>query len=99
MNDIKTHYHYDALENKDVIAVTQDCEPIVDEVKLLKQRTDGRGDTSLGYHVGRIPAAIINQYLKFAGVTFEEFCADNTHVMRIINNPELKRFRIFEGKV
>ena len=99
MNDIKTIYHYDALENRDVIERVQDCEPVVAEVAELKHRTDGRGDTSLGYHVGRIPGIVIEQYLKEAGITFHEFCIDNTHIHRIINNPDYKRFRVFEGKI
>jgi len=99
MSDIDTIYHYDAKENRDVIQRVQDCEPIINEIAELKQLTDGRGDTSLGYHVGRIPAIIVEQYLKHAGITFHDFCVDTTHIHRIINNPDYKKFRVFEGKV
>lgn len=99
MSDISTIYHYDAKENRDIIRRVQDCEPIVDEVKLIKETSDGRGDTSLGYHVGRIPAVIVEQYMKFAGITFHEFVINKDHIHRIMNNPDYKQFRIFEGKI
>jgi len=74
MSDIDTIYHFDQKDNKDVIERVQDCDPIIQEIQDLKQFSDGRGDTSLGYHVGRIPAIIVEQYLKHAGITFHEFC-------------------------
>jgi len=98
-SDIKTSFHYDAATNQEIIARVQDVEPIIQEVAELKRITDGRGDTSMGYFAGRIPAIVIEQYMKEVGVTFHEFCIDNTHVHRILNNPDYKRFRIFEGKV
>ena len=99
MSDIKTIYHYDAVENRDVIERVQDCEPVVQEIEEIKQLTDGRGDTSLGYHVGRIPGIVIEQYIKQVGITFHDFCVDTTHIHRIMNNPNYKKFRIFEGKI
>ena len=99
MNDIKTIYKFDAASNRDVIQRVQDCEPIVQEIKDIKQVTDGRGDTSLGYHVGRIPAMVVEQYLKFAGITFHDFCTDTGHVHKIMNDPDYARFRIFEGRI
>ena len=99
MDDIKTIYKYDAASNRDTIQRVQDCEPIIQEIKDKKQFSDGRGDTSLGYHVGRIPAIVVEQYLKHAGITFNEFCTDTAHIHRIMNNPDYKQFRIFEGKI
>ena len=99
MSDIKTIYHYDAQENKDIIERVQDCEPIVQEVTEMKEISDGRGSTSLGYFAGRIPGVVVEQYMKEMGVTFQDMIIDNTHVHRILNNPDFKRFRIFEGKI
>lgn len=99
MSDIKTIHHFDALENKDVFERVQDVEPIIKEVEIMKAQTDGRGDTSLGYFVGTIPGIIIEQYEKQAGITHHEFMIDRTHIHRIMNNPDYKKFRVFEGKI
>lgn len=99
MNDIKTFYKYDAVEDKDIFYREQDCEPIIKEVAQLKEVTDGRGNTSLGYFVGRIPAIIVEKYINEVGITFRDFIVDTTHVHRILNDPAYKKFRIFEGKV
>ena len=99
MSDIKTIYHYDAAENKDVIGRVQDCEPVVLEAKQHRDRTDGRGDTSLGYFVGTIPGVIIEQYMKQAGITYHEFMIDRTHIHRIMNDPDYSKFRVFEGNI
>ena len=99
MSDIKTIYHYDAQNNKDVFERVQDCEPIVKRAAEIKQQIDGRSDSSLGYFVGTIPGIIIEQYEKQAGITHHEFMTDRTHIHRIMNNPDYKKFRIFEGKI
>jgi len=99
MSDIKTTYHFDAQENRDIIQRVQDCDPIIQEVTDMKQVTDGRGKTSMGYYAGRIPAIIVEQYMKEMGVSFHDMINDTTHVHRILNNPDFKRFRVFEGKI
>jgi len=99
MSDIITKYHHDWKTDALHIERVQDCEPIVEEVAKLKQVTDGRGDTSLGYHMGRIPGVIVEQYLIEVGINFEEFIRDDIHVKRILNDPTYKKFRIFEGRM
>lgn len=99
MSDITTTYHFDEKENKDIIHRTQDFEPVILEAKRHREISDGRGKTSLGYHVGTIPALIVEQYMKFAGITYHEFMIDRTHIHRIMNNPDYKKFRVFEGRI
>jgi len=99
VNDIETTHYFDAKENRDVFERVQDCEPVLLEAKQHRDRTDGRGDTSLGYFVGTIPGIIVEQYLKTAGVTYREFMIDRTHIHRIMNNPDYKKFRVFEGNI
>lgn len=98
-SDIKTRMIYDPSENKDIIYREQDCEPIIKEVEDIKLFTDGRGKTSLGYWVGRIPGIISEQYMKEAGITWNEYISNPEHVERIINNPDYKKFKIFQGKI
>jgi len=99
MSDISTEYSHDWKTDTLHVKREQDCEPIVDEVARLKQVTDGRGDTSLGYFVGRIPAIIVEKYLTEMGVTYREFMQEDVHIKRIMNDPAYKKFRIFEGKM
>jgi len=99
MSDIKTIYHYDAQENKDIIERVQDVEPIIQEIEDIKEISDGRGNTSLGYFAGRIPGNIVEAYMNEFGVTFQDMIIDKTHIHRILNNPDFKKFRVFEGKV
>lgn len=99
MNDIKTTVHYDETTDKTGIYREQDCEPIVQEVSDLKQVTDGRGNTSMGYFAGRIPGIIVEQYMREVGINFQTFIKDEIHIQRIMNNPDYKKFRVFEGKI
>ena len=99
MSDISTHYHHNELTDSLTIERKQDASPIIQEVDEFKRVTDGRGDGVKGYFAGRIPAIIIEQYLKEVGVNFQEFIRDDTHIKRIMNNPDYKRFRVFEGRI
>lgn len=99
MSDIRTFYKYDLSDDRHVIHRSQDCEPIVDEVKRIKEVSDGRSETGLGYFVGRIPGIIVEQYLKEKNVTMGEFINDDSHVKNILSNPDYKKFRVFEGKM
>ena len=99
MSDIKTIHHFDAKENKDIIERVQDCEPILKEAALLRAQTDGRSDTALGTFVGTIPGIVIEAYEKEVGITHHEFMIDRTHIHRIMDNPDFKKFRVWEGKL
>lgn len=99
MSDIVTRHHYDQLEDRDIVERVQDCEPIVKEVKQIKEVTDGRSNNGIGYFAGRIPGVIVEQYCNENKVSFRDFCIDDTHIKRILNNPDYKKFRVFEGKV
>lgn len=94
---IKTYHRVEG--GRDVYLREQDCEPIVNEVKRIKEVSDGRGDTSLGYFVGKIPGEIVEKYLQEKGVSYHDFIVNPEHVKRIMNNPDYKKFRIFEGKM
>jgi hypothetical protein len=99
MNDIVTRANYDSSTDTTTIGRFQDVEPIIKEVKDLKEVTDGRGNTIRGYFAGRIPAIIVEQYLIKAGIKFDEFIRDDIHIKRIMNDPDYKQFRVFEGRI
>jgi len=92
-------YHYDESEDRLYVRHEEDLEPVVDNIKQVKQQWDGRGDTSLGYFVGTIPAVVWKEYCKVNGVSYHEFLNNNEHIHRIMNNPDYSKFRVFEGKI
>jgi hypothetical protein len=94
---IHTKYH----DNGDgfVIERLQDVDPILTSVKQHKEVQTGKPVDGLGYFAGRIPSVIVEKYLNEFGITFNEFISNNVHVTRILNNPDYKRFRVWEGRV
>ncbi len=96
---IVTEYVDDAPMSPEVVVHRfADVEPIMDDVKAIKQVTDGRSKSGELYHVGRLPAIIVEAYCVKQKVSFSEFCSNPEHVRRILNDPDYKAFRIFEGQ-
>lgn len=50
-------------------------------------------------HVATVPAFIVQKYLNDNGVTFAEFMRDSKHADRLLADPALQAFRVWEGKV
>lgn len=95
----KTRMKYEEAEDRLYVETIQDCEPILDNVKQHREVATGKPTPGLGYFVGRIPSVIVEKYCKEFGITFNQFCEDNTHVKRIVNDPDYSRFRVWEGQV
>ena len=96
---MKETYGYDELEDRLYVKQEEDVAPQLQAIKDVKQHWDGRGNTSMGYFVGTIPQGVILQYCQKVGVTYQEFMSNNEHIHRIMNNPDYKNFRVFEGKI
>jgi hypothetical protein len=94
---IQTSAEIDA--GKLIIARSADVSPIIDDVKQIKSVTDGKSKSGDMYHLGRIPAIVIEQYLNQHGVTYRDFLQDRTHINRILNDPDYAAFRVWEGQV
>ncbi len=94
---IETKYHSkdDAL----VIERVQDVAPVLESIKQHKELQTGKPVDGLGYYAGEIPAIVVEQYMKEVGITYNEFICNNVHITRIMNDPDYKRFRVWEGRV
>ena len=92
---MKERYVYDEIEDKLHVERTQDVEPVLEQVKIEKENI--REIPGLGYKVGTIPAIIVQQYCNEVGITYREFCIDQTHIKRIMNDPDYRKFRVWEG--
>jgi len=96
MYDIKESYHYDELTDRLTIKREQDIEPLIEQNKLMADNL--KEVPGLGYHAGRIPMVMVEDYMKKTGITFGEFLSDDKHVKILLQNRDLSKLRIWNGK-
>lgn len=72
------------------IETIEDCEPIVDEVKALRDQQRARGDMK---HVARVPLSVAEKAMR------EGWFNDPEAWRRWANNPDNRDFRVWEGQV
>lgn len=75
----------------------QDVEPILDGTHA--RRVAGLIGSSEMRHAASLPMVIVEAYCNDKGITFQEFMTDPQHVKRMLNTPELRAFRVWEGRV
>ena len=78
--------------------LSEDVEPVLD----FARATQSAGDTGTSEmrHVAMIPRSVIQNYLIQQGITLAEFMSNTeTHAARLLNDPALAGFRIWQGRV
>lgn len=76
---------------------TVDVEPVIEANKSLRSAgAVGGGDIR---HAASVPGIVIEQYCKTHGISFSEFVGDPVHIRRMLNDPDLSGFRIWQGRV
>jgi hypothetical protein len=83
------------IDGKIVMNRFSDLEPTLDLLSGMRQITDGKGKEF--WWIGDIPNVIVEKYLNENGVTYQDFLQDTTHARRILQDPDYKKFRVFEG--
>lgn len=85
--------HMAAVHEADVA----DLQAVADHCAALR----GVGATGSGdmKHVARVPGFIVQQYINLNGITFAEFMRDPRHAERLLEDPALKAFRVWEGRI
>lgn len=87
-----------ALQDGNLITGTvQDCTPIVQEA--TRKRNEGEHGSSDMRHAASFPAVVVEKYCNDSGITFAEFMEDRAHIRRMLNDPALSYFRIWEGRL
>lgn len=76
---------------------TQDCEPIVEQAKALHR--EGHHGSDNVRHAASIPNILIEKYCQDNGITYREWCGNEVHIRRMLNDPALAHFRIWPGRV
>jgi hypothetical protein len=94
---IETKIHYDQITDTTAIERVQDCTPIVDYTANL--RAVGAVGSNEMRHAASFPAVVVETYCNHAGITFNEFLSNKEHVKRMLADPALKAFRVWEGRV
>ena len=86
-------------ENQYTIKSVADVEPVVEAVKQLRLTSnDGRSKSGDLYHVARIPEILVRKWTREYGV--DVMCKENWPLLkRLIESPEFKAFRIYQGKI
>lgn len=84
-------------DDKTYYGRSQDCAPVLDLTSSL--RSAGAVGSNEMRHCASIPAVIVEHYCNVNGVSFHEFMNNPVHVNRMLADPDLKAFRIWEGKV
>lgn len=94
MDGMQTRVH---IHNGDATFESiQDCTPILEHATRL--HNEGHHGGSEMKHAARIPQVLIEQYLTQNNILFSEFCSNQEHIKRMLNDPALSGFRIWPGK-
>lgn len=96
MSDIQTKYHYIPEGDTTAIERVQDCSSFVKRAADL--RAAEMTGTSEMRHAAHFPAVVVETYMNNAGITWAEFLRNPEHGKRMLNDPALKAFRVWEGQ-
>ena len=85
-------------DGKLVVERVADVEPILEHAKALHREgfhTTGMGDK----HAASFDPLVVEKYCNDHGITFSEWCGNPEHVRAMLNDPDLKAFRVWPGRV
>lgn len=84
-------------EGKLIQGSVQDCTPILEHAQALHAEGQyGGSDMKLA---ATLPAVLVEQYCNLNGIDLQEFMRNPVHVKRMCNDPDLKGFRVWPGRV
>jgi hypothetical protein len=92
---VQTRFHQE--DGKTIFERVQDCTPIVERTKKL--HNEGIHGSNDFRHAARVPKVIVEKYLNDNGITFREFCQNDEHMGRLLNDPAIAHFRIWKGRI
>lgn len=93
--DVSTRYKIE--DGKMYVQRSQDCTAHADWCK--EQRAIGNFGTSEMRFAASLPAVEIEKYLNETGVSYADFMADPVHMRRMLRDPTLADFRVWQGQV
>jgi len=93
--DLQTRFHIDG--DQMVVQRTQDCTAILEQCK--KQQREGRTGSSEMKLAAKLPYVIVENYCNQHDLEFSEVIQNPVHIKRMLNDPALSGFRVWEGRV
>ena len=96
MSQVTTQIH-DHQDGSITVYREQDCEPILERCKALAN--SGLKQSSEMRLAATIPNVVIEQYCNLNGITFHDFMVSQDHQRRLLNDPDMKFFRVWPGKI
>jgi len=91
--------HFDEAENTFSIQRTADVQAVADDVAAKHSQTLGK--TELGWHIGSIPVALLQEYAAARGiVNFWDLCtpAYADELMRLCTDSDFRKFSPTGGR-
>lgn len=85
------------LDGGFAIEIVQDVEPYLDQCRRL--RDAGAGGSDEMRLAASFPPIVIDTYCNRRGISYREFMIDPQHGENLCNDPDLRFFRIWEGRV
>ncbi|MBT2300366.1 hypothetical protein J7E70_07800 [Variovorax paradoxus] len=95
MSEMQTKLH--VKDDVMVVENIQDCTPYLERAKAL--HNEGIHGSTDFKHAAELPKVAIESYINRHGITFAQWMADPVHIKRMLNDPDLKGFRVWPGRV
>lgn len=92
-----TRWAFDELGQQEIFHRSQECGVILDDA--TRRRNEGLHGSSEMRHAARLPVVAVERYCNDAGISFSDFCANPEHARKMLNDPALAGFRVWEGRV
>ena len=73
-----------------------DATPFMEDAKTIRDATGGRFGESV--HIGRVPLAMVTEWLKEAGVSWDDPAAQHI-ILAKMQERDFSKFRVWEGRV
>lgn len=93
---VKTEFHSDGHTEEFSINRVQDCQPLVEYAHA--KRVAGETGTADLKLAAEFPLVVVERYMALAGIDWNEFMTNSAHAKRMLSDPDLKAFRIWEGR-
>lgn len=90
----------DIDDGKVTIHRSQDVEPWIEDVqrRISMGALESKGPDN-HRHLASYPPVVVEMYCNTAGITYKEFLRNEEHLLRMLRDPALSKFRVHHGRV
>ena len=95
MSKVSESYSFD--DDKIIVKKTHDANVMLDDARYARDKGDGGGFASDYKHVGNVDMALLNIWLREAGVAWTDTQAVKDVLKRRLMSNEFRSLRVWEG--